>query len=66
MRYYDYEWDLSESRIMMDAELDPVKLGWREGDYFKLTYRNGHMVLVKIDPLEKFLDDGARKNGTGS
>jgi hypothetical protein len=61
MRYYDYEWDLSESRILMDAELDPVKLGWREGDYFRLTYRNGHIVLVKVDPLEKFLDDGMKK-----
>jgi hypothetical protein len=61
MNYYGYEWDLSESRIMMDAELDPVKLGWREGDYFRLTYRDGHMVLVKTDPLEKFLQDGVNK-----
>jgi hypothetical protein len=61
MNYYGYDWDLSESRIMMDAELDPVKLGWREGDYFRLTYRNGHMVLVKTDPLEKFLTDGTQK-----
>jgi hypothetical protein len=61
MNYYGYEWDLSESRIMMDAELGPIKLGWREGDYFRLTYRNGHMVLVKIDPLEKFLQDGVKK-----
>ena len=63
MNYYGYEWNLSESRIMMDAELDPIKLGWREGDYFRLNYRNGHMVLVKMDPLEKFLSDGARANG---
>ena len=63
MNYYGYEWDLSSTRIMMDAELDPSKLGWCEGDYFKLTYRNGHMVLVKVDPLEKFLDDGMKKNG---
>lgn len=64
MNYYGYEWDLSESRIMMDAELDPIKLGWQEGDYFRLTYRDGHMVLVKMDPLEKFLNDGAKKDGT--
>ena len=63
MNYYGYDWDLSESRIMMDAELDPVKLGWREGDYFRLTYRNGHMVLVKMDPLEKFLSDGTKNYG---
>ena len=63
MNYYGYEWDLSESRIMMDAELDHIKLGWREGDYFRLTFRNGHMVLVKVDPLEKFLSDGAKNCG---
>ena len=63
MNYYGYEWNLSESRIMMDAELDPVKLGWQEGDYFKLIMRYGHMVLVNIDPLEKFLEDGIKKNG---
>ena len=63
MNYYGYEWNLSESRIMMDAELDVVKLGWREGDYFRLTYRNGHVVLVKVDPLEKFLTDGTKNCG---
>lgn len=61
MNYVGYEWDLSATRIMMDAELDPVKLGWQEGDYFRLTFRNGHMVLVKTDPLEKFLEDGEKK-----
>jgi formylmethanofuran dehydrogenase subunit D len=63
MKYYDYEWDLSESRILMDAELDVDKLGWKEGDYFRLTYRNGHVVLVKIDPLELFLETGTTKHG---
>jgi hypothetical protein len=62
MNYYGYEWNLSESRIMMDAELDITDLGWREGDYFRLTYRNGHMVLVKMDPLEKFLTDGIKND----
>jgi hypothetical protein len=66
MKYYDYEWDLSESRIMMDAELDPVKLGWCEGDYFKLTYRNGHIILIKVDPLTKFLEDGTNQHGANN
>ena len=59
MRYYDYEWDLEPNRILLDAELNIDKLGWRGGDYFKVTNVNGRVVLVKVDPLEKFLRDGA-------
>ena len=58
MRYYDYEWDLEPNRILLDAELDVDKLGWRGGDYFKVTNVNGRTMLVKVDPLEKFLRDG--------
>jgi hypothetical protein len=58
MRYYDYEWDLEPHRILLDAELDVDKLGWRGGDYFKVTNVNGRTMLVKVDPLEKFLRDG--------
>ena len=32
MRYYDYEWDLEPNRILLDAELNIDKLGWRQGD----------------------------------
>jgi hypothetical protein len=58
MKYYDYEWDLEPNRILLDAELDVDKLGWRGGDYFKVTNVNGRTMLVKVDPLEKFLRDG--------
>ena len=58
MRYYDYEWDLEPNRILLDAELNVDKLGWRAGDYFKVTNVNGRAMLVKVDPLEKFLRDG--------
>ena len=58
MRYYDYEWDLEPNRVLLDAELDVDKLGWRGGDYFKVTNVNGRTMLVKVDPLEKFLRDG--------
>jgi hypothetical protein len=58
MRYYDYEWDLEPNRILLDAELNIDKLGWRGGDYFKVTNVNGRTMLVKVDPLEKFLRDG--------
>jgi hypothetical protein len=58
MRYFDYEWDLEPNRILLDAELNVDKLGWRNGDYFRVTNVNGRAMLVKVDPLEKFLRDG--------
>jgi hypothetical protein len=58
MRYYDYEWDLEPQRIKLDPELNIDKLGWRHGDYFKVINVDGQAMLVKVDPLEKFLRDG--------
>jgi hypothetical protein len=60
MRYYDYEWDLNPQSIIFDRELDIENLGWQAGDYFKLIVVNGVTKLVKLDPLEKFLEDGTR------
>jgi hypothetical protein len=61
MRYYDYEWDLEPNRILLDAELDTDKLGWRGGDYFKLINVDGRQILMKIDNLEKFLIQGLER-----
>jgi hypothetical protein len=58
MKYYDYDWDLEPNRIVLDAELDVDKLGWQAGDYFQVKNVNGRAMLVKIDPLTKFLKDG--------
>jgi hypothetical protein len=58
MRYYDYEWDLEPNRILLDPELNVDALGWQAGDYFKVTNINGRAMLIKVDPLEKFLRDG--------
>jgi hypothetical protein len=58
MRYYDYEWDLEPNRILLDSELNVDVLGWKAGDYFKVTNINGRAMLIKVDPLEKFLRDG--------
>jgi hypothetical protein len=58
MKYYDYEWDLEPNRILLDAELNVDRLGWRNGDYFKVINVNGRTMLVKVDPLEKFLRNG--------
>jgi hypothetical protein len=62
MLHYDYTWDLSSRGIILDAELNTDKLGWRGGDYFKFINVNGQQMLVKIDPLEKFIIDGTTKN----
>jgi anaerobic selenocysteine-containing dehydrogenase len=63
MKYIDYSWDLEPDRILFDAELDIDKLGWRHGDYFKVTNINGQAMLVKVDPLVKFIKDGEKKYG---
>jgi anaerobic selenocysteine-containing dehydrogenase len=62
MRHYDYDWDLEPEWIKFDPELDIDKLGWKNGDYFRVENRNGRAMLVKIDPLIKFLKDGERKD----
>lgn len=55
MLYLDYDWDLNPDRIILDKELNIDKLGWKGGDYFKLTNVNGRAMLLKVDPLEKFI-----------
>ncbi len=55
MQYIDYSWDLSPSRILLDEELDIDKLGWKNGDCFKVTNVNGRAMLVKMDPVEQFV-----------
>jgi hypothetical protein len=58
MLYYDYTWDLEPYRILLDKELDIDKLGWKGGDYFQVKNIDGRAMLVKVDPLVKFLKDG--------
>ena len=60
MLYMDYNWDLSPNGILLDEELNVDKLGWQGGDLFKLININGRCHLVKLDPLEKFLEDGKK------
>jgi anaerobic selenocysteine-containing dehydrogenase len=55
MKYYDYDWDLEPNRILLDEELDIGKLGWKGGDYFRITNKNGRAMLVKVDPVEAFI-----------
>lgn len=59
MLHVDYTWDLNPERIILDEELDIDKLGWKAGDYFKVTNVNGRAMLVKVDPLVAFVREGA-------
>jgi hypothetical protein len=58
MLHFDYSWDLHPDRIILDEELNIDRLGWRAGDYFKVVNENGRAMLIKVDPLVKFLKDG--------
>lgn len=58
MKHYDYDWDLDENGIIFDKELDIDKLGWRHGDYFRIKNVNGRAMLIKCDPLVKFIKEG--------
>jgi hypothetical protein len=59
MKYIDYDWDCDSSGIILDAEFNSDKLGWKGGDYFKLVNVNGRQMLVKVGELEKFIVKGA-------
>jgi hypothetical protein len=63
VKYYDYDWDLSSERIVLDRELNIDKLGWKAGDCFVVQNINGRAMLRKLDPLEKFIKKGEQKHG---
>lgn len=58
MLYLDYSWDLEPGGIVFDKELNIDRLGWKHGDYFKIVNVNDRAMLVKCDPVSKFLKDG--------
>jgi hypothetical protein len=60
MKHYDYDWDLDETGIKFDPELNIDALGWRHGDYFKIVNIDGRAMLVKCHPLVKFIKEGER------
>ena len=51
----DYDWDLSPDGIKFDEELDIDKLGWKHGDHFMITNKNGRAMLIKVDPVVAFV-----------
>ena len=58
MKYYDYDWDLSSERIVLDGELNIDKLGWKAGDCFVVQNIDGRAMLTKVDPLVQFVKYG--------
>ena len=62
MRHVDYDWDLNPDSIIFDKELPIHKLGWEEGDYFKLIgdSETGVKKLIKLNELEKFIIKGIK------
>lgn len=61
MKHYDYDWDLHSDKIILDKELNIDKLGWKGGDLFEVKNIDGQAMLVKLDPLMKFLKEGEQK-----
>jgi hypothetical protein len=56
--FEDHVWDLHDSGIKFDKNLEIDKLGWKPGDYFKLRVTEEGLQLVKISDLEKFIIKG--------
>ena len=56
--FEDHVWDLHDSGIKFDKNLEIEKLGWKPGDYFKLRVSEEGLQLVKVNDLEKFIIKG--------
>jgi len=48
MRYIDYYWDLSETVMSPDPELNTNELQWKVGDLWTVLEVNGKKFLKKI------------------
>ena len=54
MLHIDYNWDLYSWGIKFDEELNIDKLGWKNGDCFKIVNVNGQAMLKKLEEVEQF------------
>ena len=55
MIHIDYTWDLDSNGIKFDEELNLDRLGWHDGDFFKVVTVNGRRYMQKVDPLIAFV-----------
>ena len=61
MLYVDFDWDVNKDGIILDKEMNMKKLGWKQGDYFRLVEcSDGRLRLAKVDELEGFLLKGVQ------
>lgn len=62
MLYYDYHFDITETTLTLDHELDISEIDWENGDLFRLEIRpNGAARFVQISKLEQFVLGGESK-----
>jgi hypothetical protein len=61
MFFIGYDFSLTEEGVGLDQELNLDKLGWKEGDYFKLINNNGRACIVRVNVVEQFLKNGTEK-----
>jgi len=61
MIHIDYTWDLDSNGIKFDEELNLDRLGWHDGDFFKVVTENGRRYMKKVDPLIAFVRSGAEE-----
>ena len=58
----DYDWSVLNSDLILDPQLRTDSFGWNIGDHFQFKIINGKRALVKVDPIELFID-GVNVNG---
>jgi len=60
MLYIDYNWDLTPTAMIPDAELNTDRLHWKTGDFWKVVDINeNRKALVKVDSLTAMVTEHA-------
>ena len=60
MLYVDYNWDLTPTAMIPDAELNTDQLHWKTGDFWKVVDINeNRKALVKVDSLTAMVTEHA-------
>ena len=62
MLHLDFDWDIYPDKIVLDEAFNSDKLGWKGGDLFKLVNVNGRQMLVKVDPVDAFVNNRMPSN----
>ncbi len=57
MLHLDFDWDIYPDKIILDEAFNSDKLGWKGGDFFKFVNIDGKQMLVKMDPVDLFVNN---------